>query len=76
MSPNSLVGYQLFGEELGLIGIINEVHDFAGNLLLSIDYKGKEAMVPLNDDLIVRLDDDKREIELRIAEGLFDLDEE
>lgn len=76
MSPHSLVGYQLFGEELGLIGIINEVHDFAGNLLLSVVYQGKEAMIPLNEDLILRLDEDKREIELQIAEGLFDLDEE
>lgn len=76
MSPHSLVGYQLFGEELGLIGIINEVHDFAGNLLLSVVYQGKEAMIPLNEDLIVRLDEEKREIELQIAEGLFNLDEE
>ncbi|MFY9151688.1 MAG: ribosome maturation factor RimM [Prolixibacteraceae bacterium] len=76
MSPHSLVGYQLFGEELGLIGIITEVHDFAGNLLLSVVYQGKEAMIPLNEDLILRLDEEKREIELQIAEGLFDLDEE
>ena len=76
MSPHSLVGYQLFGEDLGLIGIINEVHDYSGNLLVSVVYQGKEAMIPLNEELIVRLDEDNREIELRIAEGLFNLDEE
>jgi 16S rRNA processing protein RimM len=76
MSPNALVGYQLYDEDLGLIGEINEVKDFAGNILLSVDYRGKEALVPLNEDLIVRIDEDIREIELRIPEGLFDLDEE
>jgi len=76
MSPNALVGYQLFDETLGLIGEITEVNDFSGNVLLSVVYQGKEAMVPLNEDLIVRLDEDLREIELQIPEGLFNLDDE
>ena len=76
MSPHALVGYQLFDETLGLIGEISEVHDYAGNMLLLVEYQGKEALVPLNEELIVSLDEDRREIELRIPEGLFDLDEE
>jgi len=76
MSSNALVGYQLFDETFGLIGEITEVNDFSGNVLLSVEYQGKEALVPLNEDLIVRLDEEKREIELRIPEGLFDLDDE
>jgi 16S rRNA processing protein RimM len=76
MSPHALVGFQLYDETLGLIGEIREVHDYAGNMLLLVEYQGKEAFVPLNEDLIVSLDEDKREIELRIPEGLFDLDEE
>ena len=43
---------------------------------LPVDYQGKEALIPLNDDLILRIDEDKREIELRLPDGLFDLDEE
>ena len=76
MSPHALVGYNLWGEDMGLIGEIKEVHDYAGNLLLSVDYQGKDVLVPLNEDLIVRIDEDQHEIELRIALGLFDLDEE
>ena len=76
LSPHALVGFQLFDEELGLIGEILEVNDFAGNLLLAVEYQGKDALVPLNEDLIVRLDEENREIELRIPDGLFDLDEE
>jgi len=76
MSPHALVGYQLWGEDMGLIGEIKEVHDYAGNILLSVDYQGRDVLVPLNEDLIVRIDEDLHEIELRIALGLFDLDEE
>jgi len=76
MSPHALVGYQLWGEDIGLVGEIKEVHDYAGNLLLSIDYQGREVLIPLNEELIVRIDEDLREIELRIADGLFDLEDE
>ena len=76
LSPHTLIGFMLFDESLGQIGEINDVHDYSGNLLLSVDYQGDEALVPLNEDLIVRLDEDLREIELRIPEGLFNLDEE
>ena len=76
MSPHALVGFQLLGEELGPIGEIKEVHDYAGNLLLSIDYQGREVLIPLNEELIVRIDEGLREIELRIADGLFDLEDE
>jgi 16S rRNA processing protein RimM len=76
MAPHELVGFQLYDETLGLIGEINDVHDYSGNLLLSVDYQGKEALVPLSENLIVRVDEDLREIELRIPEGLFNLDDE
>jgi len=76
MAPHELVGFQLYDKTLGHIGEINDVHDYSGNLLLSVDYKGKDALVPLNEDLIVRVDENLREIELRIPEGLFNLDDE
>lgn len=76
LAINELIGYRLFDETLGLIGEIEDVSDYSGNLLLIVEYRGKEAMIPLNEDLIVRLDEENREIELSIPEGLFDLDDE
>ena len=76
MSPHALVGYQLLDEDSVPIGEIKEVHDYAGNLLLSVDYRGKEVLVPLNEELILHIDEEGREIQLQIADGLLDLDEE
>jgi len=76
MNVHEFVGYKLFDEELGLIGVINDVHDYSGNILLSVEYRGKEALVPLNEELIVGLDEDYRELILQIPEGLFDLNDE
>ncbi|HAQ21641.1 MAG TPA: 16S rRNA processing protein RimM [Prolixibacteraceae bacterium] len=74
MVAHELVGFQLFDEILGLIGEINQVHDYSGNVLLSVEYQGDEALVPLNVDLIVSIDQDRREIVLRIPDGIFDLE--
>jgi 16S rRNA processing protein RimM len=76
MSAHALIGYTLIDEDLGVIGPISEVHDYSGNVLLSAEYQGKEALIPLNEDLIVSIDEDNREIVLRIPDGLFELDEE
>lgn len=76
ISQDALVGYKLFGENIGFVGLITELNDFSGNLLLSVDYNGKEVMIPLNDDLIIRFDEENKEIELIIADGLLNLDEE
>jgi len=74
--PHMLIGYQLVDESLGRIGEINDVHDYSGNMLLSVEYQKREVLIPLNEDLIIRLDEDLREIELRIPDGLFNLEEE
>jgi 16S rRNA processing protein RimM len=76
MSAHALIGFTLIDEDLGVIGEITEVHDYSGNVLLAVEYQGKEALIPLNEDLIVSIDEGTREIVLNIPEGLFDLDEE
>lgn len=76
MSAHALIGYILIDEELGVIGKISEVNDYSGNVLLSVEYQGKEVLIPLNEDLIVSIDEGTREIVLAIPEGLFDLDDE
>lgn len=74
--PHLLTGFTLFDASLGLIGEITDVHDYSGNLLLEVNYQGKETLIPLNEDLIVRLDEEAKEIELAIPDGIFTLDDE
>ncbi len=74
--PADLMGYKLYDQRLGLIGEINDVADYSGNLLLTVDYKGKECLVPFNEELLVRFDEDVQEIEMDLPDGLFELDDE
>lgn len=73
---DDLLGFKLFDCGVGFVGEIIEVNDFSGNILLSVEMQGKEYLVPFNEDFLVRLDEDLREIELDLPEGLFRLDED
>lgn len=74
--PDDLVGYMLYDQSLGLIGEISDVTDYSGNILLTVIYKDKECLVPFNEDLLIRFDEENREIEMDLPDGLFSLDEE
>ncbi len=74
--PDDLTGFKLFEPKLGLIGEITEVTNYSGNILVTVDYQGKECLVPFNEDLLVRFDENLREIEMDLPEGLFNLDED
>ncbi|WP_372774987.1 ribosome maturation factor RimM [Mangrovibacterium sp.] len=73
LSLHALVGYTLFDTERGKIGSILEVNDYAGNLILSVEYNKQEVLVPFNEDFLTRFDEEKREMELQCPEGIFDL---
>ncbi len=69
-----LVGFQLYDTTLGLIGPIEQVDDYAGNLIFQVTYKNQEVLIPFNEDFLIRFDEANREIELKCPEGIFDLD--
>jgi 16S rRNA processing protein RimM len=68
-----LTGFRLIDHELGFIGVIEQVEDYSGNLVIQLTYRGREVLIPLNDDFLIRFDDEMKEIEMRCPEGIFDL---
>ena len=70
---NELIGVTVFDEERGKLGKVTRVDDFSGNVVLTILYKSCEILVPLSDELIIRFDEDKKELHLDCTEGLIDL---
>ncbi len=51
------------------IGEITDFHNFNGNTCISVDYHGKEILLPFNEELILEVTDDA--IILSIPEGLL-----
>jgi len=64
--------YLLIDSKVGNIGMITHVEDFAGNIVLTVLYKGDELLIPYNDNLLVEVNEQQKTIELRLPEGLID----
>jgi 16S rRNA processing protein RimM len=67
-------GYSVLNQNKVLLGTIDDVIENSGQLLLSISSPvGKEILIPLHEDFIIRIDKRKKIIFMDIPEGLSDL---
>jgi 16S rRNA processing protein RimM len=75
---HEIVGYQIIDQKEGNLGEIKEVLDYPNQALFQTFYKNKEVLIPINDDIIQKVDRKKKEILVQLPEGLLDvyLDEE
>jgi 16S rRNA processing protein RimM len=69
---SELEGYLLVDEILGEIGIIDQVDNYSGNIVFTLNYKGRELLVPFNEDFLTGLDKERKIIKLALPEGLFE----
>lgn len=68
-----VIGFSVEDQERGPIGTVVEVIDHPSNPLLSIDFNGKEILIPLNLDLSKRVDRTSKTIYLSCPEGLLSI---
>ena len=72
LSDSELVDYLLVDEKLGEIGIIDQIDNYSGNIVFTVNFKGKELLVPFNEDFLLEIDKQNKVIKLKLPEGLFD----
>jgi 16S rRNA processing protein RimM len=68
-----LVNYLLTDEKLGDIGIIEQVDNYAGNIVLTVNYRGQELLTPFNNDFLLEIDKKNKTLKLNLPEGIIDL---
>jgi 16S rRNA processing protein RimM len=69
----SISGYKVTDIRMGFVGIAGEIAEIANNPLLQVMHEGKEFLVPVHEDIILEVNDMKKEIRIDAPEGLFDL---
>ena len=73
--PNDLSGYRIVDQQIGEIGRIAEILDYNQNLLFRV-LKGKqEILIPVSDEIIVKVNHRKKEIVIAAPEGLLNINE-
>lgn len=70
-----IAGFTLIDENSGqTVGTIRSVDSSTANLLFEVDSpEGEDMLIPANEDLIDSFDVERREVRMRLPEGLLDL---
>lgn len=71
-APISLLGFHIISEGADL-GEILEVIEQPHQLLCRISLDGKEALIPVHQDTLVKMDKKNRKVVLNLPEGLLDI---
>jgi len=71
-SPANLLGYKVVNNEKPL-GIIVEVIEQPHQMLCKVEVNQKEALIPLNEDTLKKIDHKEREVLVILPEGLLDI---
>jgi 16S rRNA processing protein RimM len=69
-----LKGFTVLAADSEIIGTVSELIDNPGQLLLDVKTSsGKSVLIPLHEDLIVRIDKMKNQLVMDIPEGLLEI---
>ncbi len=71
-APANLIGYTIINEKKPL-GEILEVIEQPHQMLCRIEVKGKEALIPLNESTIEKIDHKKKQVLVSLPEGLLEI---
>lgn len=70
---HEIIGFTVRDETLGDIGFITNIYDSGKQDLLAIDHKGTEILLPLIDEIVLRVDRENKQVVVALPEGLMDI---
>lgn len=70
---HEVIGYMVTDKSLGEIGKIAEVYEFPNQDLLGVIHQEKEVLIPINDDIILKIDHQLKEMKVDLPQGLLDV---
>ena len=71
-APISMLGYHIINEGADL-GEILEVIEQPHQILCRIDLDGKEALIPVHENFLLKIDKKKKLVHVELPEGLLDI---
>jgi 16S rRNA processing protein RimM len=70
---HEVVGFAVIDNKHGNIGHLKSIVDLPRQSLLQVLFKKKEILVPLTDEILLKVDRDKKELLIDAPEGLIDI---
>lgn len=70
---HELVGLAVHDEVHGELGVVKHIYDLHSQELIGLDYRGKEILIPIKDEIVLKVDKTEKKILCRLPEGLLDI---
>lgn len=70
---HEVIGFAMVDEVHGNIGIIQSINDTTAQALFEVQKEDKQLLIPMNDDIITKVDRVHSTIHVRTPEGLVEL---
>ncbi len=68
-----LVGYLIVDQIMGDIGAIDEVLEMPQQEMAFLKHKGRDVLIPLNDQMIISIDEVNKKVLMDLPDGLLDV---
>ncbi|NSL90018.1 16S rRNA processing protein RimM [Chitinophaga sp. Mgbs1] len=72
-APLALLGFSVEDAHHGPLGVIEEVIEMPMQVLVKVQINGKEALLPVNEQSLVKVDKKNQVVHLDLPEGLVEL---
>ena len=70
---HDLINYKIVDRKMGELGIVGSIYNLPNNDLFAVEYQGREVLIPIHNDLIHKVDKDKKIILVDMPDGLLDI---
>lgn len=68
-----IVGFEVQDNKLGKLGTVKDFFEAGSNDVMVMDYKGKEVLIPMNDNIVIKADFENKSVQTDLPEGLLEL---
>lgn len=73
IEASALIGFTYIDEERGLIGVVEDIQDYSGNVVLVLELNEQEVLIPFAEENFIEIDEEEKSITMTTPEGLIDL---
>lgn len=70
---HEVIGFTVEDANYGTVGTLTGINDTTAQALFEIEKNGKQILIPMNDEFLLKVDKKNKKIHVKTPEGLIDL---
>ena len=70
---HEVIGYRVHDAEAGELGTVRDIYAMPTQDLIAMEYEGAEVLIPIMDDIVLRVDREARVLHVALPEGLLEV---